>query len=59
VTEANTIYVEGATTLVNLINALPSTDLADVALYNAQSLIDQFILPGQIELIANLAFSGL
>ncbi|UMB67714.1 hypothetical protein [Mycobacterium paraterrae] len=57
VTEANTIYVEGATTLVNLINSLPATDLADATLYNAQSLIDQFILPGQIELIANLVFA--
>lgn len=57
VTEANTIYTEGATTLVADINALPATDFADAALYNAQSIIDQFILPDQIQLIADLAYA--
>ena len=42
-----------------MINALPTTDFADAALLNAQSIIDEFILPGQIQLIADLAFAGL
>ena len=58
-TEANTIYTEGATTLISMINALPTTDFADAALFNAQSIVDEFILPGQIELIGSLAFAGL
>jgi hypothetical protein len=57
VTEANTIYVEGATTLVNEINALPTSDVTDTALYNAWSVIDQFILPDQVQLIADLAYA--
>jgi len=57
VTEANTIYTEGATTLVSEINALPATDFADAVLLNAQSIIDQFILPDQVQLIADLAYA--
>jgi hypothetical protein len=57
VTEAQTIYTEGATTLVNLIDAAPTTDVTDVALWNAESIIDQFILPDQVQLIADLAYA--
>jgi hypothetical protein len=57
VTEANTIYTEGATTLISEINALPATDFADATLLNAESIIDQLILPDQVQLIADLAYA--
>jgi hypothetical protein len=56
IAEANTIYTEGATTLINTITGLPATDFADTAMDNTLSFLDQFILPGQIEAIASLAF---
>lgn len=56
VTEANTFYVEG-NTLATTILSLPSTDYADTALDNALSTIDQWILPDQIQLIADLAYA--
>lgn len=55
VTEANTFYNEGVTLATTLLN-LPVTDYADSALDNALSTIDQLILPGQIELIGELAY---
>jgi hypothetical protein len=56
VTEANTFYVEG-NTLATTILSLPSTDYAETALDNALSTIDQWILPDQIQLIADLAYA--
>jgi hypothetical protein len=56
VTEANSFYVEG-NTLATTILSLPSTDYADTALDNALSTIDQWILPDQIQLIADLAYA--
>jgi hypothetical protein len=56
VTEANTFFVEG-NTLATEIASLPSTDYADTALDNALSTIDQWILPDQIQLIADLAYA--
>jgi hypothetical protein len=56
VTEANTFYTEG-NTLATTILSLPSTDYADTALDNALSTIDQWILPDQIQLIADLAYA--
>jgi hypothetical protein len=56
VTEANTFYTEG-NTLATEIASLPSTDYADTALDNALSTIDQWILPDQIQLIADLAYA--
>ena len=38
-------------------SAAPSTDYADTALDNALSTIDQWILPDQIQLIADLAYA--
>jgi hypothetical protein len=55
VTEANTFYAEGNT--LAEIASLPSTDYADTALDNALSTIDQWILPDQIQLIADLAYA--
>jgi hypothetical protein len=60
VTEAQTFYTEGVT-LATDITKLPTTDYGLIALDNALSTIDQWILPGQIETIAGLAygFAGL
>jgi len=57
VTEANSFYTEG-NTLATEIASLPSTDYADTALDNALSTIDQWILPDQIQLIADLAYGA-
>jgi hypothetical protein len=54
VTEAQTYYAEG-TALTNVIDGLPSTDYGLIALDNAMSMVDQYVLPAQIELIADLA----
>jgi hypothetical protein len=56
VTEANNFYTEG-NALATAILALPTTDYADTALDNALSTIDQWILPEQIQLIADLAYA--
>jgi hypothetical protein len=56
VTEANTFYTEG-NTLATEIVSLPSNDYAAIALDNALSTIDQWILPDQIQLIADLAYA--
>jgi hypothetical protein len=56
VTEANTFFTEG-NTLATAILSLPTTDYADTALDNALSTIDQWILPDQIQLIADLAYA--
>jgi hypothetical protein len=56
VTEANTCYVEG-NTLATEIASLTSNDYAAIALDNALSTIDQWILPDQIQLIADLAYA--
>jgi hypothetical protein len=56
VTEANTCYVEG-NNLATTILSLPSTDYGLIALDNGLSTIDQWILPDQIQLIADLAYA--
>jgi hypothetical protein len=56
VTEAQAEYAAG-TALITTIDGLPSTDYADIALDNAPSSIDEYVLPEQIALIANLAYA--
>jgi hypothetical protein len=56
VTEAQTFYTEG-NALATTIASLPSTDYSLIDLDNALSTIDQFILPDQIQLIADLAYT--
>lgn len=56
VTEANTFYTEGNTLATDIVS-LPSNDYAAIALDNALSAIDQWILPDQIQLIADLAYA--
>lgn len=56
VTEANTFYTDGVN-LATTIAGLPSSDHALIALDNALSSIDQWILPDQIQLIGELAFN--
>jgi hypothetical protein len=56
VTEANNFYT-GGVNLATTIAGLPSSDHALIALDNALSTIDQWILPDQIQLIAQLAFN--
>jgi hypothetical protein len=60
VTEAQTFYTEGVT-LATDITKLPTTDYGLIALDNALSSFDQWVLPDQIEAIAGLAygFAGL
>ena len=60
VTEAQTFYTEGVT-LATDITKLPTTDYGLIALDNALSSFDQWVLPDQIETIAGLAygFAGL
>jgi hypothetical protein len=60
VTEAQTFYTEGVT-LATAITQLPTTDYGLIALDNAVSSFDQWVLPDQIETIAGLAygFAGL
>lgn len=53
--EAQGFYTEGVT-LANDINSLATTDYAVIALDNALSQIDQWIVPTQIEAIGLLAF---
>jgi hypothetical protein len=56
VTEANTFYTEGVTLAITILG-LPTADFVDTALDNALSAIDQFILPDQIQLIGELAYT--
>jgi hypothetical protein len=56
VTEANNFYTEGNTLATDIVS-LPSNAYAAIALDNALSTIDQWILPGQIQLIADLAYA--
>jgi hypothetical protein len=60
VTEAQSFYTEGVT-LATDITKLPTTDYGLIALDNALSSFDQWVLPDQIETIAGLAygFAGL
>jgi hypothetical protein len=53
VTEAQGFYTTGEG-LITTIEGLPATDYAGTALDNALSIADQWILPGQIELIGYL-----
>lgn len=55
VTEAQTFYTEGVT-LATDITKLPTTDYGLIALDNALSSFDQWVLPDQIETIAGLAY---
>ena len=56
-TEAQGFYTEGSN-LATTIASLPATDYGTIALDNALSTADQWILPGQIELIGALASLG-
>jgi hypothetical protein len=56
VTEA-TPYETDATALTNTIDGLPSTDFSAITFDNAVSTLDQWILPAEIELIADLAYN--
>jgi hypothetical protein len=53
ITEAQSFYTAG-TALATTIGTLPNNDYADIALDNALSKFDQWIAPGQIELIGDL-----
>jgi hypothetical protein len=55
VTEAQTFYTEGVA-LATDITKLPTTDYGLIALDNALSSFDQWVLPDQIETIAGLAY---
>jgi hypothetical protein len=55
VTEAQTFYTEGVT-LATDITKLPTTDYGLIALDNALSSFDQWVLHDQIETIAGLAY---
>jgi hypothetical protein len=53
VTEAQSFWTAG-NALATLIGTLPNNDFADTALDNALSEFDQWVAPGQIELIGEL-----
>jgi hypothetical protein len=55
ITEAQSYYAEGVS-LATTIEGLPTTDTPLIALDNAQSAIDQLVIPGQLELIGALAY---
>lgn len=56
-TESQSFYTEGAT-LATTIAGLPATDYANIALDNALSTVDQWVLPDQIALIGELESIG-
>jgi len=57
VTEANVWYTDGVN-LTNVIDTLPQSDYGLIALDNAIATTDQWILPDQIELIADIVYGN-